>query len=218
MNTTLLPPTIHFIDYEIKLIGTFDNIWMCAYDICNILQYKQSSYKHALSRHVDEIDRMTRKEIAGKYNIKDSINGHGDRAIYINEYGLMDLVCSCRIKTARDFKIFIIREFASMKSNLAADLAVDEYKKSILPSEESIEDMIEETLTEETVEETITDTIEESIEDPTDTTDKNVNEPYDSMMLILECENEMLKSKLETCKDIIKSKNEMIKLLEERIV
>ena len=213
MNITLLPPTIQYNEYTIHLLGTYDDAWLCANDICKILQYQTNSFRNATSRHVDNEDKKTGKELVEQYNIP-NINGYSQRSYYINDSGLMDLVCSCRIKAARDFKIFIIREFASMKSNLAADLAVDEYKKSILPSEESIEDMIEETLTEETVEETI----EESIEYPTDTTDKNVNEPYESMMLILECETEMLKSKLETCKDIIKSKNEMIKLLEERIV
>lgn len=196
MNTN-----ISYNENIIRLIGSESDPWFRANDICCIIGYKGSSTRSAIARHVDENDRKYGIDIASMYNIHltDPI---GKKSTFLNESGLMDLVCSCRLKSAKDFKRYIINEIR--------DLALDEYKKSLLPSEESIEesieDMIEETLTEET------------IEDPTYTTDKNVNEPYESMMLILECENEMLKSKLETCKDIIKSKNEMIKLLEERIV
>ena len=126
----LLPPSIQYNEYVISLLGTFNDPWMCANDICKILQYHPNSSSKAIIRHVDESDRKPGKEIISQYDIP-NITSHHAKLYYINESGLMDLVCSCRIKASKDFKIYILSELKNMRSKFTSSEAVDNYKKTL---------------------------------------------------------------------------------------
>ena len=122
----MLPSTITYNEHTIKIIGTFTDIWICANDICNILQYKPSSYTTAISSHVDECDKKSLSELAVSYHVNEYNKTKG-RAYYINESGLMDLVCSCRLNSAKDFKRYVMKEIRDMRNKSA----VDDFKKNL---------------------------------------------------------------------------------------
>lgn len=209
MNT-LLPPTIQYNEYSISVLGTYADAWICADDVCKILSYKKSGRRQAIDRHVHRNDKKTWKELVLKFNYP-VIIGNYLVSYYINELGLMDLLYSCRLRPAKAFKIFITREFASMKSKIPVDEDDDETSRSL--SNERIDHHMDDVPID-----SADDDKESSGESSCDSRLIVENEMLTSENEMLQIENEMLKRKLQSCKDIIQSKNEIIKLLEERIL
>ena len=207
MNT-LLPPTIQCYDYPIRVLGTYADAWICADDVCKILNYKNSSRRQAIDRHVHRNDKKTWKELVLKFNYPVVI-GNYLVSYYINEPGIMDLLCSCRLKPAKVFKTFITREFALMKSKIPVDEDADTSRSL---SHDTIDQQMDDTPTDSA------DGKESSGESSCDSRLIVENEMLTSENEMLQIENEMLKRKLQACKDTIHSKNEIIKLLEERIL
>ena len=114
---TLLPRTIYYNEYKIKLMGTYDDTWVCANDICAILNYKPKSCHSAILSHVDENDRKIGFDLQKLYPIENFNKVHG-RSYYVNEIGLLDLVCSCRLQSAKEFKKYFVATMRNIRRDV----------------------------------------------------------------------------------------------------
>lgn len=142
--TTLLDlynGVLHYNDKDIAIVIDDDNmIWFYATQICKILEYK--SINKTLHDNVRSDNKTTYGQIKifsmYKYNIQ-------DHAVFINEYGLYDLVMRSRMKNAKGFQEWIndavlpaIRKTgdylsdAPMKKKLKEmNLELNDYKKKV---------------------------------------------------------------------------------------
>lgn len=85
---------------EIRAVEINGEGWLVGKDIAEILQYKETH--KAISRHVDEDDRM-------KYPVTDNLGRMQDTWV-INESGFYSLVLSSEMKEARKFKRWVTKE------------------------------------------------------------------------------------------------------------
>lgn len=115
-------------------------IWFYAIQICNILEYKNT--QAALHSHVDKNNKITYNSIKRHskymYNIQ-------DHAVFINEYGLYELIMKSRMANAKKIQEWIsndvisaIRKFGiyevdkNQKKNIKElNSELDNYKKKI---------------------------------------------------------------------------------------
>ena len=147
MNS-LLPSVMNYNDNEIRLIGTFANPWICANDICKILNYKHRSSITAISKHVDPEDKCLGSQLMDIYSDA-NMNKLLGRSYFINESGLMNLICSCKLTDAKDFKRFVMVELQKMRSNICSIEAVSEFKKTLPALTEYTNDEMEKKYQEE---------------------------------------------------------------------
>jgi prophage antirepressor-like protein len=101
-----------FEDKKVKIVGTYEEPWFCARDVCGILEYKK--YRDALYDHVDEEDKKNLYEIMNGYVVgatptTPELNNE-TKACYITEAGLYDLVMHSRLPNAKRFKKWITKE------------------------------------------------------------------------------------------------------------
>jgi len=113
-----------FEDQKIKMVGTADEPWFCARDVCNVLGY--NDYRQAISIHVDPEDKMSLYELRRSWaivfatmaqdrlnetNSEDLILNNETKACYINKKGLADLIIKCKTSYNKGFVQMLINRF-----------------------------------------------------------------------------------------------------------
>ena len=114
MNTRL-PSMMSYKTHDIRLLGTFADPWICANDVCAILEYKEDYSRKAIRLYVEDKDKKTGNELVETYPVK-KFNKKSGRSYYVNESGLYDLVYSCKLPAAKDFKTYFLEELKNMRS------------------------------------------------------------------------------------------------------
>jgi len=104
-----------FEDQKIKMVGTADEPWFCARDVCNVLGYKK--FRDAIVDHVDPEDKMSLYELrrswavlSGPTTPEDLILNNETKACYISETGLYDLASKSHLPNAKKFQRWINKE------------------------------------------------------------------------------------------------------------
>ena len=112
-----------FEDQKIKMVGTADEPWFCARDVCNVLGY--NDYRQAISIHVDPEDKMSLYELRRSWaivfatmaqdrlnetNSEDLILNNETKACYISETGLYTLANKSHLPNAKKFQRWINKE------------------------------------------------------------------------------------------------------------
>ena len=106
---------ISFNHHRVTVIGTSTDPWFSASDVCSIIGYHQSVVLSALSLNVDDCDWKYGHEITTFYRSL-PLDKYLANSIFINESGLMDLVCSSRLPIAKSFKRYY---FSVLRNNIS---------------------------------------------------------------------------------------------------
>ena len=87
-----LPSSIYYEGYTIALVGTFNDPWFFANDVCAVLQYRPRSFYGATVDHVDAVDRKYGNDLIRQYPAREFNRNRFGKSFFINENGLDSLV------------------------------------------------------------------------------------------------------------------------------
>ena len=90
-----------FEGQKVRTVVKDEDVWFVGKDVCRVLGF--GNYRDALSRHVDEDDKM------GGVGITDSM-GREQNPTIINESGLYALIFGSRLDSAKRFKHWVTNE------------------------------------------------------------------------------------------------------------
>lgn len=92
--------TCAFDGAEVRVLGTPEEPWFVAKDVCGVLGYKNS--RDAIAKHVDDDDKNT-------VAFRDGKRGN-PKVVIINESGLYSLIFSSELPEAKKFKHWVTYE------------------------------------------------------------------------------------------------------------
>lgn len=91
-----LSKVFDFQDKKFRVAGTIDKPWFCGRDVAEILGYKNIT--RDVNRHVKEHNRIKYEDLMAKImGTPIPIKYNQANLIYINENGLIELLCKCRL-------------------------------------------------------------------------------------------------------------------------
>jgi len=118
---------ITFEDKPVQCFEKDNEMWFCGKDVCDILSYAKTSYKNALNK-------VSQKNKNSLSVFDTSLKYNDGLAIYISEFGVIELTIKCRFPTAKPFQEFVqltiknLREekTKTMQSQFSSQLALTE--------------------------------------------------------------------------------------------
>jgi prophage antirepressor-like protein len=132
--------TITFEDKPIQCFEKDLELWFCGKDVCNVLGYAKTSYKKAIE---------TKISLDNKHPISffDSSLKHNDGlAIYISEFGVIELTIKCRFPTAKPFQKFVQLTIKNLRDEKTKSIQcqLDNTKSQLALTEKSHEEIVTE--------------------------------------------------------------------------
>jgi prophage antirepressor-like protein len=133
--------TITFEDKPVQCFEKDNEMWFCGKDVCDILSYAKTSYKNALNK----VSQKNKNPLS----VFDASLKHNDGlAIYISEFGVIELTIKCRFPTAKPFQEFVqltiknLRDekTKSMQSHL--DKTISQFSSQLALTEKSHEEIV----------------------------------------------------------------------------
>ena len=123
---------VKYNQHMITVIGTSTDPWFSASDVGSILGYRKSDLLSLIPLSVDSSDWKFGHDITTLYHIV-PLDMFLEKSPFLNESGLMDLLCSCRqIPEAKKFKQYyfsVLRNNLLTRTTTSLDVALEENER-----------------------------------------------------------------------------------------